>query len=124
MIKYYFALGVAIVTEIGGTMALKLSDGFTQLFWTLLSIAVFLLMLYSLSFAMRVVPLSVAYGLWSGAGTILTAAMGAVLFHETFSVGQVIGLLLIVVGVVALNGSGAVDEEIDYEGLQVEDKFK
>lgn len=124
MFKYYFALGVAIVTEIVGTMSLKLSAGFTQMSWTLLSIAIFLIMLYSLSFAIRVVPLSVAYGLWSGAGTILTALMGAVFFRESFSIGQIIGLLLIVIGVVALNWSGEAEEQIDYESLQVDEKMK
>ncbi len=34
MFKYYVALGIAIVTEIIGTMSLKLSRGFTQFSWT------------------------------------------------------------------------------------------
>ncbi|GAT17784.1 DMT family transporter [Secundilactobacillus silagei] len=124
MFKYYVALGIAIVTEIIGTMSLKLSRGFTQFSWTFLSIAVFLIMLYSLSYAMQVVPLSVAYGLWSGAGTVLTAALDVIMFHESFSIGEILGLGLIVGGIVALNWSGEAEEEIDYESLQVEEKMK
>ena len=60
MFKYYVALGISIVTEILGTMSLKLSKEFTQLSWTFLSIAVFLIMLYS--FRMPCGSLSVAYG--------------------------------------------------------------
>lgn len=123
MFKYYAALGLSIVTEIVGTMSLKLSKEFTQVSWTLLSIAVFLIMLYSLSYAMRVVPLSVAYGLWSGAGTVLTAALDVTVFHVSFSIGEILGLVLIVVGIVSLNWSGEAEEEIDYESLQVEDKM-
>lgn len=123
MFKYYAALGLSIVTEIVGTMSLKLSKEFTQVSWTLLSIAVFLIMLYSLSYAMRVVPLSVAYGLWSGAGTVLTAALDVTVFHVSFSIGEILGLVLIVVGIVSLNWSGEAEEEIDYESLQVEDRM-
>lgn len=123
MFKYYAALGISIITEIIGAIALKLSKEFTQASWTLLSIAVFLIMLYCLSYAMRVVPLSVAYGLWSGAGTVLTAALDVTLFHVSFSIGEILGLVLIVVGIVSLNWSGEAEEEVDYEALQVEEKM-
>lgn len=123
MFKYYAALVVSIVTEIIGTISLKLSKEFTQLSWTFLCLAAFLIMLYTLSYAMRVVPLSVAYGLWSGAGTVLTAALDVVMFHQSFSIGEILGLALIVVGIVSLNWSGEAEEQIDYESLQVEDKM-
>lgn len=123
MFKYYAALAVSIVTEIIGTISLKLSKEFTQFSWTFLCLAAFLVMLYSLSYAMRVVPLSVAYGLWSGAGTVLTAALDVVMFHQSFLIGEILGLALIVVGIVSLNWSGEAEEKIDYESLQVEDKM-
>lgn len=123
MFKYYAALGVAIVSEIIGTLSLKLSAGFSQIWWTLASIGLYLMMLYCLSVTMRVVPLSVAYGLWTGSGTILTAVLGVIVFHETLSLGQVLGLLLLIVGVVALNWSGEKEEALDYELLQVEEKM-
>lgn len=123
MFKYYVALVISIITEIVGTISLKLSKEFTQFSWTFLSIAAFLIMLYCLSYAMRVVPLSVAYGLWSGAGTVLTAALDVVMFHVSFSIGEILGLVLIVVGIVSLNWSGEAEEEIDYESLQVDEKM-
>lgn len=123
MFKYYIALGISIVTEIAGTISLKLSREFTQFSWTFLSIAAFLIMLYSLSYAMRVVPLSVAYGLWSGAGTVLTAALDVAMFRVSFSIGEILGLMMIVVGIVSLNWSGEAEEEIDYESLQVDEKM-
>ncbi|KRK96893.1 hypothetical protein FD04_GL001744 [Secundilactobacillus odoratitofui DSM 19909 = JCM 15043] len=72
---------------------------------------------------MRVVPLSVAYGLWTGSGTFLTAILGVVVFHETLTIGQIFGLVLLVIGVVALNWSGEAEEELDYEQLQIDEKF-
>ncbi|WP_056948682.1 DMT family transporter [Secundilactobacillus odoratitofui] len=123
MLKYYVALGIAILSEIAGTLSLKLSVGFTRLSWTLFSIGLYLIMLYCLSYAMRVVPLSVAYGLWTGSGTFLTAILGVVVFHETLTIGQIFGLVLLVIGVVALNWSGEAEEELDYEQLQIDEKF-
>lgn len=123
MLKYYVALGIAILSEIAGTLSLKLSAGFTRLSWTLFSIGLYLIMLYCLSYAMRVVPLSVAYGLWTGSGTFLTAVLGVVVFHETLTIGQIVGLVLLVIGVVALNWSGEAEEELDYEQLQIDEKF-
>ncbi|GAA3607117.1 DMT family transporter [Secundilactobacillus similis] len=124
MAKYYVALAVAIVSEILGTLSLKLSAGFTQLWWTLASIGLYLIMLYCLSYTIRVVPLSVAYGVWTGAGTVFTALLGVMVFHETLSIGQIAGLALLVLGVVALNRSGESEEETEYEALQIEDEFQ
>ncbi|WP_056996618.1 DMT family transporter [Secundilactobacillus collinoides] len=123
MLKYYGALGVAIVSEILGTMTLKYSAGFTRLWWSLASVAMYVMMLYFLSFAIRVVPLSVAYGLWSGIGTILTAVMSVVLFHEVLTLGETAGLIILVIGVLVLNRSGEHEEEIDYEELQIQEEF-
>lgn len=123
MLKYYGALGVAIVSEILGTMTLKYSAGFTRLWWSLASVAMYVMMLYFLSLAIRVVPLSVAYGLWSGIGTILTAGMSVVLFHEALTLGETAGLIILVIGVLVLNRSGEHEEEIDYEELQIQEEF-
>lgn len=123
MLKYYAALGVAIVSEILGTMTLKYSSGFTRLWWSLASIIMYVIMLYFLSYAMRVVPLSVAYGLWSGVGTILTAAMSVLLFHEAMTIGETMGLVILLIGVFVLNKSGAQEEAVDYEELQIEEEF-
>ena len=103
---------------------MKLSAGFTQLWWTLASIGLYLIMLYCLSYTIRVVPLCVAYGVWTGAGTVLTALLGVMVFHETLSIGQIAGLALLVLGVVALNRSGESEEETEYEALQIEEEFQ
>ena len=47
-------------------------------------------------------PLGVAYAIWSGAGTALTALIGAALFGEALSTQKVGALSIIVLGVVLL----------------------
>ena len=72
----WILLGLAIAFEIGGTTALKLSDGFRHLRPT---IAVLLLTPTSfllLALALRQLNLGVAYAIWSGVGTAVVALIG------------------------------------------------
>ena len=47
--------------------------------------------------------MSLAYAIWSGVGTALTALVSVVLWGEVLSVLKIIGILLIISGVVVLN---------------------
>lgn len=62
----YFYLGVAILTEIVATSALKASDGFTRLLPAAIAVAGYVASFYCLSLALRTLPLGIAYALWSG----------------------------------------------------------
>ncbi|MFC5649526.1 DMT family transporter [Paenibacillus solisilvae] len=99
------ALGIAIISEIFGTSMLKLSEGFTILFPAIGVVLGFGIAFYFLSVSLRDIPLSLAYALWSGAGTALTALIGILIWEEPFSVSTVAGIVLIIGGVVLLNSS-------------------
>ena len=60
-----------------------------------------------LSWALKTLPVGVAYGVWVGIGAALTAVLAIVVFHEPVSVLKIVSLVLIVAGVVGLNLSGA-----------------
>ncbi len=96
-------LALAIVFEVGGTTCMKLADGFTR---PLPSIGIFVF--YGVSFtllplALRQIDISIAYAIWSGAGTAIIAFIGASYFHETLTPPKLLCLALIIVGVVGLN---------------------
>ena len=57
--------------------------------------------------ALKTIPVSVAYAVWSGAGTAVVAAIGMVFLGEPVSLMKVGGVALIVAGVVVLNAGGA-----------------
>lgn len=103
--KGYIALGMAIFSEIFGTTMLKLSEGFTNLFPSIGVIVGFGLSFYCLSLCLKTVPLSLAYAIWSGMGTALTALIGVLLWRDPFSIITLVGLALIIGGVVLLNTS-------------------
>ncbi|WNS44668.1 multidrug efflux SMR transporter [Paenibacillus sp. MMS20-IR301] len=103
--KSYLALAIAIISEICGTTMLKLSDGFSNV---LPSIGVVIGMgvaFYSLSISLRTIPLSLAYAIWSGAGTALTALIGILVWNDPFNLLTGISLLIIIGGLVLLNSS-------------------
>jgi multidrug resistance protein EbrB len=106
----YIALSIAIASEVVGTTMLKLSDGFTQLLPSIGVIIGFVIAFYSLSISLRELPLSLAYAIWSGVGTVLTAFVGIVVWGDPFGILMFAGIVLIVGGVVLLNAPSAKEE--------------
>jgi small multidrug resistance pump len=97
----------AILAEVVGTTALKLSTGLTRLAPSLVVGVAYLLSFVLLAFAVRHLQVSVAYAIWSGVGTATIAVIGWYAFGESLTVTKVAGMLLIIGGVVVLNLAGA-----------------
>ncbi|WP_033222402.1 DMT family transporter [Kitasatospora phosalacinea] len=99
----YLLLALAIAGEVCATSLLKLTDGFSRL-WPSLAVAVgYVLSFTLLGRALRHIPVSVAYAVWSGAGTAAVAAIGAGFFGESLGRLQWCGIALVIAGVVLLN---------------------
>ncbi|VTR78177.1 MULTISPECIES: DMT family transporter [Cellulomonas] len=93
--------------EAGWALSMKASDGFTRL-WPTVSFAVFAILSFAgLSWALRSLPVGVAYGVWVGVGAAATAVLAILWLGESVSVLKIVSLVLIVAGVVGLNLSGA-----------------
>ncbi|MDM5227434.1 multidrug efflux SMR transporter [Cytobacillus sp. NJ13] len=105
----YFYLTISIAGEIFATTMLKLSDGFTVLLPSAGVVFGYALSFYCLSLCLKTVPLSLAYAIWSGAGTALTALIGAILWGEAFSSLKILGIILIIGGIIALNSSSSAE---------------
>ncbi|PLR68603.1 DMT family transporter [Bacillus sp. UMB0893] len=105
--KGYIALGISIISEVFGTTMLKLSEGFTNLFPSIGVIVGFGLAFYCLSLCLKTIPLSLAYAIWAGIGTALTALIGVLLWRDPFSFFSLVGLVLIIGGVILLNASSS-----------------
>lgn len=96
-------LAIAILLEICGTTALKLSDGFTRLGPASVVVVCYMASFAVLSLALRGIDLSTAYAVWSGVGTALVAAIGILWFGEPAGIWKLASLLLIIIGVAGLN---------------------
>lgn len=99
----YLALIMAILGEVFGTTMLKLSEGFTNLFPSIGVVIGFGLAFYFLSQCLKTLSLSLAYAIWSGVGTALTALLGVLIWKDDFNMYTLFGLVLIIGGVVLLN---------------------
>ena len=99
-------LAIAILLEISGTTALKLSNGFTRFGPTSAVIVCYMTSFWALSLALRGIDLSTAYAVWSGIGTALVAAIGILWFGEVASLWKLVSLALIIVGVAGLHLAG------------------
>ncbi|MDH5163030.1 multidrug efflux SMR transporter [Heyndrickxia sp. FSL K6-6286] len=101
--KGYLFLSISIISEVFATMMLKISDGFTVIFPSIGVALGYGIAFYCLSLCLKMIPLSLAYAIWSGVGTALTVIVGVVVWGESFNLYSGIGIILIIGGVVMLN---------------------
>lgn len=96
-------LGIAIVSEVAASSALRASDGFTRVWPTLALIVGYGVSFYFLSLTLRTIPMGIAYAVWSGVGILLICIVGWLMFGQKLDLPAMIGLAFIVTGVVILN---------------------
>lgn len=99
----YVMLAAAIVAEVGGTTALKFSDGFSRLWPSLGTAAGYGLSFFLLAHVLKSVPVGTAYAIWSAAGTALIASIGILFLGESANLARLAGIALVILGVVILN---------------------
>lgn len=102
--QQWIFLAVAIVSEVIATSALKASEGFSRLGPSLLVIVGYGIAFYCLSLTLKTIPIGVVYAIWSGAGIALITLVAWLVYGQTLDTPAIIGLLLIVAGVVVLQG--------------------
>lgn len=98
MYIYWILLGLAIATEITGTLSMKwasVSEGNGGFILMLVMIS---LSYIFLSFAVKKIALGVAYALWEGIGTLFSV----LLFDESLSLMKIAGLTTLVAGIVLI----------------------
>jgi len=99
----YAMLLVAIVLEVIGTTALQMSQQFTRLGPSVVLVLCYVAAFYFLSLTLRVIPVGIAYAIWSALGIVLISAVGLVFFRQKLDLAAVIGLGLIIAGVLVVN---------------------
>jgi small multidrug resistance pump len=99
----YLYLSIAIIAEVIATSALKSSEGFTRLWPSVIVTIGYACAFYSLSLALRTIPVGVAYAIWSGVGVALVAAVAWIMHGQRLDTPALIGMGLIVAGVLVLN---------------------
>jgi small multidrug resistance pump len=99
---HWLLLGIAIVFETIGTTALKASEGMTRLWPALLVVLAYGVSFYLLAQVLRVIPVGIAYAIWSGAGICLIAAIGYAVFGQKLDMPALLGMAMIIAGIVVI----------------------
>ncbi len=98
-------LFVAILAEVGATLALRESQAFARPALGFAALAGYGLAFWLLAQSLATVPLGIAYGVWAGVGTVGIALAGWALFNEVPRPSAWLGIGFVVLGV-SLLGAG------------------
>lgn len=96
-------LAIAIAFEIAGTSLLKASNGFARMGFGIGSMACYWVCFGFLAVAMKSIPVSVTYAIWSGAGIVAITIIGWLVFKQSLNATQIGFIVLIFVGAIGLN---------------------
>ena len=98
----WICLLIAGLTEIIWPYFMKRSYGFTQLVPTLFAVVFIVLGFIFLERAVRVFGIGMTYAIFTGIGIVGTSIIGVVALHESVSVGKVVSILILLIGLVGL----------------------
>jgi quaternary ammonium compound-resistance protein SugE len=97
---------VAGLFEVVWAYSMKLSNGFTHLTYSLITVVMMMASFGLLSFAMRSLPLGTAYTVWTGIGAVGAFVVGIAFLGEQFSLLRLLAATLIIAGLVLMKLSG------------------
>jgi small multidrug resistance pump len=93
----------AVLSEVIATTSLKFSEGFTKFLPSLIVVVGYGLSFNLLSLSLKVMPIGIAYALWSGIGIILTVIAGMLLWQERLDWARITGIGFILIGILIIN---------------------
>ena len=99
-------LFLAGLTEVFWATMLKLSDGFHNHGYAVLTLIGMAGSYILLAQATRTLPLGTAYAIWTGIGALGAVIVGIVLFHEPATAARIFFAALLLTGIVGLKVTG------------------
>jgi quaternary ammonium compound-resistance protein SugE len=100
-------LCIAGLLEIIWAISLKHTAGFSNLRWSLMTVAGMSASFYFLAQSLKTIPVGTAYAIWTGIGAAGTAVLGIILFSESAALPRLACIALIVAGIVGLKLTSA-----------------
>lgn len=93
---------LAGILEIFWATCLKLSNGFTILKFSILTIVGMVFSFIFLAQATKILPLGTSYAIWTGIGALGSVVIGIILFKEVFTLPKVLFVTLLLIGIIGL----------------------
>ena len=98
----WFYLCIAGLMEMVWSTCMKLSNGFTDLKFSVLTILGMIVSFVFLAQATKVLPLGTAYAVWTGIGALGALVVGILLFKEPATAARIFFAALLLVGILGL----------------------
>lgn len=103
----WILLLIAGMLEVVWAYSMKLSEGFTRLPPSIVTVVMMIASFGLLSLAMRTLPLGTAYTIWTGIGAVGAFVVGVVFLGEQLNAMRVCAAVLIVSGIVLMKLSSS-----------------
>ena len=103
----WLILIIAGCLEVVWAYFMKMSDGFTKLTPSILTIVFMVLSFVLLSYSMKSLPLGTAYTVWTGIGAIGAFLVGILVLGEPANVMRMLAAILIISGLVLMKLSSS-----------------
>ncbi|HWM09641.1 MAG TPA: multidrug efflux SMR transporter [Solirubrobacteraceae bacterium] len=100
-------LALAIVSEVFGTVMLRVSDGMSKLLPSVGTLVAYTISVYLLALVLKHLDIGLTYAIWAGVGTAMVAVIGVAVWDEPMSTLKVLSIVAVIAGVIGLNLSGA-----------------
>ena len=102
-IMHWLYLSLAILFEVGGTVSLKMSNGFSVLVPSVVVVVSYGISILFLALVLKTMDVGTAYAVWAGLGTALVVIVGIFYFDESATILRLVFLGMIIAGVVGLH---------------------
>ena len=103
----WIVLILAGIFEIVWAYSIKLSEGFTRLTPSIITIVFMVLSFALLAYAMRTLPLGTAYTIWTGIGAVGSFIIGIWVLGEPATALRMLAAVLIISGLVLMKVSSS-----------------
>ncbi|NGO73640.1 DMT family transporter [Streptomyces boncukensis] len=98
-------LFVAGLLEVGWSIGMKFTEGFTRLWPSVFTVAGIAASMLLLAQASRTLPIGTAYGVWVGIGAAGAATVGMAVLGEPATAARIFFIALLLVAVVGLKAT-------------------
>ena len=99
----YLILFFAVLAETIGTTALQASQQFTRLVPSVIVVVAYSVSFLLLGWALKFLPVGIAYAIWSGLGIVLIAIIGFLVFSQRLDLPAVLGMAMILGGILVIH---------------------
>ncbi|AXH63989.1 MULTISPECIES: DMT family transporter [Providencia] len=104
--KSWLWMLAVIISETSATSTLKMfdnSEGMTKSLLLALIVVLYVICYYSLSRAVKYIPVGLAYATWSGTGILMVSTLGMLFYGQHPDTAAMIGMAVIASGIVIMN---------------------